>query len=206
MRRNLPITMAVVAGLVVLADFFVTDPWLDALGQKLVQWAAIVGAFALLLGLVNLFGYHLGRLRARQRGRFYSLVLVISALVVFVGGLVPDLAGPRAPLVDWLFRFVQAPLQATFFSLLAFFVATAAYRAFRVRSFETLLMVGTGLLVLWGQAPISRLLGEWGPAVKDWLLSVPVTAGARGIGLGVALGVVATGLRVLLGFDRPYVE
>jgi hypothetical protein len=101
---------------------------------------------------------------------------------------------------------VQFPLQATFFALLAFFIATAAFRAFRARSFETLLMVVAGLLVLWGQMPISRLLGDWGPAIKDWILAVPTTAGARGILLGAALGIIATSVRVLLGFDRQYAE
>jgi hypothetical protein len=198
----LPIVVAVSSGLIILADFFVTDPILDELGQRLVRWTMIVAAFALILGLVNLLSSHLRRVRRRQRGWPYSLILLAMTLIVVVAGA----PGTQAYTFNWLFRNVQFPLQATFFALLAFFIATAAFRTFRARSFETLLMVVAGLLVLWGQAPISRLLGDWGPVVKEWILAVPTTAGARGILLGAALGIIATGLRVLLGFDRQYAE
>ncbi len=186
----------------VLADFFVTDPVLDDIGRRLVHWTMIVAAFALVLGLLNLLSSHLSRIRRRERGWFYSLILVLMTVIVVVSGA----PGTQAYAFAWLFRNVQFPLQATFFALLAFFIATAAFRAFRARSFETLLMVVAGLLVLWGQVPVSRLLGDWGPAIKDWILAVPTTAGARGILLGAALGIIATGMRVLLGFDRQYAD
>jgi hypothetical protein len=89
---------------------------------------------------------------------------------------------------------------------LAFFVVTAAYRAFRVKSFETGLFVIFGILVLLGQVPVGAMLWDQLPVIRDWVLDVPALAGARGILLGVALGTVATGLRVLLGLDRPYVD
>jgi hypothetical protein len=194
--------VAVTSGLIVLVDFFITDPVLDDIGQRLVRWTMIVAAFALVLGLLNLLSSHLSKIRKRERGWFYSLILVLMTVIVVVTGA----PGPQAYAFTWLFRNVQFPLQATFFALLAFFIATAAFRAFRARSFETLLMVAAGLLVLWGQVPVSRLLGDWGPAIKDWILAVPTTAGARGILLGAALGIIATGVRVLLGFDRQYAE
>ena len=99
---------------------------------------------------------------------------------------------------------MQYPLQATTFSLLAFYVATAAYRGFRLRSLESLAFVAAVVLVLLGQVPIGRYLGDLVPAAKDWILNVPSTAGVRGIIIGVALGTIATGVRVLMGFDRPY--
>jgi hypothetical protein len=101
---------------------------------------------------------------------------------------------------------VLFPLEATLFSLLAFFVIAAAYRAFRVKSFETGLFVVFGILVLLGQVPVGAMLWDQLPVIKDWVLDVPALAGARGILLGVALGTAATGLRVLLGLDRPYVD
>jgi len=198
----LPIIVAISSGLIVLADFFVTDPFLDDLGRRLVRWTMILAAFALILGLVNLLSSHLRRIRRRERGWPYSLPLLAMTLIMVVAGA----PGARGYTFNWLFHNVQFPLQATLFALLAFFIATAAFRAFRVRNFETLLMVAAGVLVLWGQAPFSRLLGDWGSAIKDWILAVPTTAGARGILLGAALGIIATGLRVLLGFDRQYAE
>jgi hypothetical protein len=60
--------------------------------------------------------------------------------------------------------------------------------------------------VLLGQVPAGSLLWEEFPLIKEWVLRVPTMAGARGILLGVALGIIATGLRILLGADRPYVD
>jgi hypothetical protein len=106
--------------------------------------------------------------------------------------------------VHWIFDHIQFPLQAATFSLLAFFVATAAYRGLRMRSPEAVAFVLTAVVVLIGQVPVGRYLGDVVPALKDWILNVPSTAGVRGIIIGVALGTIATGVRVLMGFDRPY--
>jgi hypothetical protein len=64
--------------------------------------------------------------------------------------------------------------------------------------------VVTAVVVLLGQVPLGRYLGDFLPRIKDWILNVPGTAGMRGIIIGVALGTIATGVRVLMGFDRPY--
>ncbi|HID87707.1 MAG TPA: hypothetical protein EYP55_10080 [Anaerolineae bacterium] len=200
--KVIPTAIAIIAGLIVLADFFLENRYLDSLGQTLVRWTVIVAAFALLLGLFNVLAVHGRRIWRREGGWPYSIVLLATALVVLVAGIY----GPQAPSVAWVFQHVQLPLQATFFSLLAFFIATAAYRVFRARTPESTLLLLTGLIVLLGQAPVSQLLWDRLPVIKDWILAIPSTAGARGILLGAALGIVTTGLRVILGLDRQYSE
>jgi len=88
--------------------------------------------------------------------------------------------------------------------LLAFYVARAAYRGFRLRSLESLAFIAAVIVVLLGQVPVGSYLSEFVPAAKEWILDVPSTAGVRGIIIGVALGTIATGVRVLMGIDRPY--
>jgi hypothetical protein len=122
------------------------------------------------------------------------------AVIVLVAGI----PGTEGVAITWIFDHIQFPLQAATFSLLAFFVAMAAYRGLRVRSLEALAFVVAAVVVLLGQVPISRYLGDFLPAAKDWILDVPSTAGVRGIIIGVALGTIATGVRVLMGLDRPY--
>ena len=130
----------------------------------------------------------------------YSIGLLAIAAVVLLAGI----PGPDSRLVRWIFDNVQLPLQAATFSLLAFFVATAAYRGFRLRRPESLAFMLAAIVVLLGQIPVGKYLSDVVPAAKDWLLAVPSTAGARGIIIGVALGTIATGVRVLMGLDRPY--
>jgi hypothetical protein len=204
--RTFTVAVTVAVGLLVLSGFFVRNPFLHSVQATILDWTMILAAVALLLGALNVAGSHMKRVWSFGEGWLYSLVLVASALVVIVLGATGDPVGVAAAPVQWVFQHVQAPLQATLFALLAFFVASAAYRVLRVRSWTSLLLVTTVLLVLVGSIPQSAML--WGalPGIKEWILQVPTTAGARGILIGASLGAVVTGLRVLLGMDRPHVR
>ena len=198
-KRSVATAIAIGVGLFVLLDFFVQNAFIGTLKFVFVRWAIIVAAFAMVLGFLNVLIVHLNKILRFKQGWFYSIFLVLTMMVVLLLGLIE---GPQGSLTSRIFQYVLFPLQATIFSLLAFFVASAAYRAFRLRSWESALLVITGVIVLLGQVPL------WGAltSFKEWILGVPSMAGARGILLGVALGTVATGLRVLLGIDRPYSE
>lgn len=199
-RRSVPMAVAIAMGSLMLVDFFFDEAHLNDLGRFFIESTVIVVAFALLLGLLNVLVVHVRRILRRQEGWFYSIGLLAVAVVVLLAGV----SGPDSPVVTWIFDHVQYPLQAATFSLLAFFVATAAYRGLRLRSLESAAFVLTAVVVILGQVPIGRYLSEYIPALKDWILDVPSTAGVRGIIIGVALGTIATGVRVLMGFDRPY--
>ncbi|TKJ30575.1 MAG: hypothetical protein CEE40_04400 [Chloroflexi bacterium B3_Chlor] len=200
MKRSVPMAIAMAIGSLMLVDFFFDEPHINALGSFFVESAVIVVAFALLLGLLNVLIVHGRKIARREEGWLYSICLVIIALVVLVGGI----PGPETSTVKWIFDNVQFPLQAATFSLLAFYVATAAYRGFRLRSLESLAFIAAVIVVLLGQVPAGRYLSEFVPAAKEWILDVPSTAGVRGIIIGVTLGTIATGVRVLMGIDRPY--
>jgi hypothetical protein len=208
----LAILMAVVSGVIVLADV-ITSHWAGAttglrqlvgeLGYLLVSWTAIIAAFALFLGFFNIISVHSYRIRLQESGAIYSGVLLVSLFVTLFIGFVGGLGSPGS---QFIFDYVLQPLEATIFSLLALFIATAAFRAFRVRSMETFFFVLFAVIVLLGQVPLGIYLWSEFPVIKDWILNVPTLAGVRGILLGVALGTIATGLRVLLGTERPYTD
>jgi hypothetical protein len=196
--KSMSLLVAMTAGVIVLIDFFFANPIVGALGTAFKEWAVLLTAFALLLGLANLLRVHLTRIARRdEAGVSYSVVMLAVATGVLVSGLIFGLADGPLP---WLFDHVYLPLQSSLFALTAFFLATAAYRALRARSIETFLMLVAAGIVFLGQTP---WLSGWTIA-KDWLLRVPSEAGVRGILLGVALGTLATGVRLLLGIDRPY--
>ncbi|MCL4298265.1 MAG: hypothetical protein KJ077_21190 [Anaerolineae bacterium] len=209
--RVLATIVAIVVGLFVLADVFVST-WsgdgglgglqqtISGVGYFLVSWAAIVTAFALFLGFANVVSVHWSRIRTQKPGAIYSVVLLLSLFATLGLGL----GGPLSANGQIIFNYILQPLEATFFALLALFIATAAFRAFRVRSLESFFFVLFAVIVLLGQVPVSIYLWPEFPVIKDWVLNVPTLAGVRGILLGVSLGVIATGLRVLMGADRPY--
>ena len=200
MKKVLPITAAILCGLVILVDFFWPNPRLHAAAGVLLEGVVILAGFALLLGLVNLLAVHGRRLAAREKGGALSAVLLVALFATLAIGL----AFPGSGAMNWIFTYLYYPLQSTMAALLAFFVVSAAYRAFRLRNVEAVILLVTSLFLLLAQLPFSAAISPYLPAVRDWILSVPVTAGTRGIILGVALGTIATSLRILLAVDHPY--
>lgn len=202
MKKVLPITAAIVCGLVTLADFILSEPHLDTVGAVLVEGVAVLAAFALILGILNLCGLHARRVvpGATGQSRFLSTVLIVALLVTLVIGVVQPASGA----LTWVFEFIYLPLQSTMTALLAFFLVSAAYRAFRLRSVDAAILLVASLVVLFLQAPFSAAIWAKFALVRDWILYVPVASGIRGILLGTALGTVATSLRILLAVDRPY--
>lgn len=214
--RILTTVVAIVVGLFVLADLIVSQ-WpgdvfglpglgqaISGIGALLVSWVAIVAAFALFLGFFNVVSVHWSRIRTRKPGIIYSVVLLGALGLTLIVGFSSN--GPNSGGSQFIFEFILQPLEATFFALLALFIATAAFRAFRIRNLETFFFVLFAVIVLLGQVPLGIYLWPDFPVIKDWIINVPTLAGIRGILLGVALGTVATGLRVLIGADRPYTD
>jgi len=215
-RRILTTVVAIVVGLFVLADIFVSQLTTNILGlgfinqtihgfsALFVSWLTIIVAFALFLGFINVISVHLNRINTNKPGIIYSVVLLLSLAFTLIVGF--STGGPNSISSQAMFEYVLQPLEATIFALLALFIATAAFRAFRIRNLETFFFVLFGVIVLLGQIPLSIYLWPEFPVIKDWILNVPTLAGVRGILLGVALGTIATGLRILMGADRPYTD
>ena len=202
MGRVVSALTAALVGLTVLADFFVENSLLDAVGSSLLEGAIVIGAFALILAFLNLLLVHERRIRQREQGWGMSVIILLSAL----GSLLVGLVAWQTPVLTWFYRYLLFPLEASVGALLAFAVVGAALRVWRFGGLEGTVLLVAGLIVLLGSLPSdSGLLAGLAP-LRDWIVGVPTLAAVRGILLGVALGIVATGLRVLLLVDRPYDE
>ena len=105
---------------------------------------------------------------------------------------------------NWMFQYVQVPADATMFSILAFFIASAAYRTFRARTPEAAILLVSAIIVMLGRVPIGAAISDIFPLLSGWLMDVPNLAAKRGILLGVSLGMVATSLRIIFGIERSY--
>jgi hypothetical protein len=112
--------------------------------------------------------------------------------------------GTSGRVYTWWYDHVFAPCNATMFALLAFFIASAAFRAFRARNLEAALLLGAAILVMIGRVPIGRSISPWFPELAEWIIDVPNNAGRRAIMMGAALGAIATSLRVILGLERSH--
>ena len=121
------------------------------------------------------------------------------------------------PMFDWFYNYIFLPLSATTFALLAFYIMSAAYRAVRVKSWEAGLLLVAAIIVLLGQVPIDQIpfVGKFIACgsikgistfefLKSIILDFPNTAAKRGIIIGIALGGLATSIKIIFGIERPY--
>ncbi|MFO7695991.1 MAG: hypothetical protein R6X16_02395 [Anaerolineae bacterium] len=200
MRRLLPVAVALIAGWVVLMDMMIAPAWLGSLPQFLLEAALVLGAFALLFGTAHLAATHGVRVAQGQSQSSYGAVLVLALVVTFVIGV----AFPGSRALSWIFRYLYTPLQATMLGLMTFVLVGAVYRVGRLKRRGAGWLVGVALVLLLVQVLASDAISPLLPALRDWIMAVPVTAGARGILLGIALGATAAGLRILFGIEHPY--
>ena len=213
MKREFPLLVTAGVGLFMILSFFVPHQAVSVPADFLQQCAIIVVAFGYVLGGANVLKLNADQVYRRAPGWPYKLVLVVSLIATVAIGLSEGRGfldpGMRS---KWIYDNLYAPMSATMFALLAFYIASAAFRAFRIRTLEAGLLAAAALIVMLGRVPIGHLLTSWLPtplqlpALQDWVMEVPQNAAKRAILIGAALGVMATGLRVILGIERSYLS
>lgn len=204
MSRIVPTALAIGVGAITLLALFFDLPALVGFRFAFVDWAAILAVFALILGVLNVLSVHLSRaLSTEGRSGLYSAVLTLSFLAV-VGLALFEGSGPGGPLMTAIFQYVQLPLESALAGTLAVFLVLAGYRTLRQRrSAGMVVLMIAALVTLAATIPLPGTAAGALATLKEAVITGPAIGGARGLILGVALGVVATGLRLLSGLDRP---
>jgi cytochrome bd-type quinol oxidase subunit 2 len=202
-KRTLPVVLTFLLGVVFALQYYVPHPSSEALLSEISVWNQIVAGFAIILGAASLLQTHTLKIRRKEAGWGYSVIMYLSMLVMLSAGI---WSGGQAEgtVFGWLYDYVMVALQSTMFSLLAFFVASAAYRAFRARSLEATVLLLAAVLVMFGRVPLGEYLISGVGQVSDWIMNVPNTAAQRGILIGVSLGGIATSIKIICGIERAY--
>ncbi len=199
--RIVAVVLAILTGVIVLVGYFI--PAIAPVQQTVLNWAIILAGAAALVGVLNLILVHGNKIAQREKGSVYSAILLISLFATFVIGLV---LGPSHPGMRVLVDGIIVPVEATLLALLAITLIYASIRLLRRRvNVMSVVFLATALLMLAASATLP--FGEIGILnnfVRPWFQHVLALGGARGILLGVALGSLLTGLRVLFGTERPY--
>lgn len=309
LKKTLPIIIGCLIGMYALVEFYVPHYHAKELMKEILDYAAILGAAAFVLGAINVFQVSWPKIRRREEDWQYKVVMLVAAgamllagvswhaigtkdlggfeimqvaeagqpelvvksapdITVFLNGrlltpeFIQELGGDanarsegkplvlRVPEGDyalsfavrsggyilppsvnlklkngqrgtwhatpkmewgkdgrvktWLYDYIFAPCNSTMFALLAFFVVSAAFRAFRARNTEAALLLGSAVFILIGLAPFGRLISDSLPDVANWIIEIPSNSGRRAIMMGAAIGGIATGLRIILGLERSH--
>lgn len=195
------LVFAVVAGLIILLGYFL--PALMPLQGIVLNWAVILAGGAAIVGVFNLVLVHGNKITRREKGAAYSAILLVSLFATFVFGLALQ---PSHPAMQAVVNGIIVPVEASLMAVLAVTLLYASIRLLRRRpDLMSIVFIGTAVVMLISSATLP--FGEIGPLnnlLRPWMQHVLSLAGARGILIGVALGALTTGLRVLAGADRPY--
>lgn len=211
-KRTIPLLIVFGIGVLGFAQDYIPHPWSAMVRDEITTWGIIIGGFAMFLGIYSLLHMHLTRIRRKMPGWGYSIFVYIGAIGMIVIGLLWEGPGPgNVDLYQWGYDYVFVPCSATVFSILAFFMASAAYRTFRARNFTAGLLLVAAIIVMFGRVPVSEGVSQWLfndrmilPNLSKAIMDYPNLAAKRGILLGIALGVISQSVRILLGIERSY--
>jgi hypothetical protein len=194
-----------------LLYFFVPNPIISGPGHFFEDSVIIVVAFAIVLGAANLLQFNGDIIMRRGTDWPYKAVLLLSMFAMIGIGLMEGehYLDPETKF-SWMYNTFYASMQATMFALLAFYIASAAFRAFRIRNVEAGLLAVAALIVMIGRVPIGNAISKnWPdgvrlPQISDWIMENPQNSAKRAILMGAALGVMSTGLRIIMGIEGSF--
>jgi hypothetical protein len=201
--RVLAAATAIAFGFIVLLGYIFPVGTLLEIRLLLAQWAITLAAVAVLVGAVNLFAAHWKKIRTKGKGSAYSALLIVSLALSAAFGIA---LGPQSLFMRSLLDAVIIPVEAALMALLAVTLVYASIRLLRHRAdLMTIIFLVVAVYALLAAAPLPiigklPLLSE----IQSWFVQPFAIGGARGLLLGVALGALTAGLRVLFGMDRPY--
>uniref|UniRef100_A0A7C6EJZ7 Uncharacterized protein n=1 Tax=candidate division WOR-3 bacterium TaxID=2052148 RepID=A0A7C6EJZ7_UNCW3 len=201
MKIIIPLIIVFCCGFYMLITFFIPAKFAQDSSQLLQLWYQGVTAFFVFIGIFNLIKINVDKIQRRLRDWQYSIILLFFLGVMLGTGFI---GGRDSKIFLYFFENFQVPLGATMFSLLAFIVASASFRAFRAKTPEATLLLIAAVIVMIGRIPIGYLIWNKFPDLVEWIMQVPNTAAKRGILFGIDLGLISMALRVLLGIERSY--
>lgn len=206
MKRQIPLIIVLTLGIFFFFQFFVPSQISTNIYQTTLQWTLVISAFAIVLAVGSLFNHHLLKIRRRKPHWWNSIVTLAALVVMALLGIFGRVKGLESlgQLYHTLFLYVQAPMDSAMFAILAFYMASAAYRAFRARSQEAALLLISGFIVMLGVIPFGSMLWSKIPDIAEWIMMVPNMAAKRGILFGIGLGMTATSLKIILGIERSW--
>ena len=204
MRRTLPAAVTLITGLIViLKDIFISPAFNKLVQDYLVRSVTLSTATAIALGGISLMRVHTRRVARRREGWYNSLVLLFGFALLMVLGVILE-GGHNSPTYNWFYQNTAVAGGSTVFSLLCFYIGSAAYRAFRARSLEAAALLLSATIVMLGATSIGAAMTPMLPKAKVWIMDYFNTPVIRGVSLGVALGSFAQGARNLFGIERGY--
>ena len=204
MRRELPIFLVFLTGIIMVVQYFVPHAVSEFVFTYANDFVIVVGILALPLGIYSLMSNTVRKARHDPNERIYALATIAGFVAMVLFGLRRESFTTPGTWLQNFFEYIVVPCQSTLFSMLAFYIASAAYRAFRVRTLLATVLLGTAFIVMLRMIPLPEPFSTWNSDVVRWILAVPNMAAKRAIIIGVGLGAISYSMKIILGIERGY--
>lgn len=219
MKRGVPLFITFFVGALLILSVFI--PPLETLGENFTLFFDIIAVFAFFLGGGNLVRIHIKKLSNRRTDWQYSIVTLLGFFLMLSAGLfkignagdIATAVTTEGSLFQTMYRSIFVPCGATMYALLAFFVASASYRAFRAKNIDATILLVAAFVILLGRTPLGTKLTAWVPEslsifqipnLAVFIMNSFNLAGQRAIMIGICLGVVSMSLKLILGIERTH--
>lgn len=224
MRKPLIALVTFLAGLFFALEFFwpvgTSGPdagknFLTPYIKPVSDGTTVLQAFALGLGVYSLGSIHLRAVARRRAGWGFSVVLLGAIAAMAIPAILKEYHPNRynKALYAIMYDGAFTGLNSTMFALVAFYIVSAAYRAFRIRSLESTILLGSALFVMLGQVALGQALTSGLPNdgfaangrmenIATWILNKVNSPALLAIDLGLGIGMLAASLRLWLSLER----
>jgi len=199
-KKDLPLALMTILGVFILFAYYIPIPATTQASNTLTNWVGIMGTYTIFLGTITLVYRELQTVTKREMGWpasiLFFIVLIAGTVLYFYSG-----GSGKEPYYTF-FTTIFEPADGAIWSTLAFMVAGAFFRVFRIRTWESALLVIACVFVVLTNATIGEYIWPGFPQIGSWILQVPAFGAAKGSAICVALGAIVLGMRIILGYEK----
>jgi len=207
-RIEIPIALTIIATLLQVIPYYLDIAPVKSVADQMQTAVLIIVACATFVGVISILQVHGKRIQRRREGWEYSILVVLGTAIMALTGL--PLAefglGTTNSIFNYIFTNAMTPLGGTMYSIIAFFITSAAFRAFRAKNIESSIVLVAGTIMVMGNAPLFTNAVPALASMSLWIREVPNMATMRGVMIGAALGAIALAMRTLMGIERGYLR
>lgn len=200
-RKQLPLTVFTIVTLLIVASYYMVYDPLDDLVAGILKYGITISAFALTLGAINLLKIHISHIQKKKGQWLFSAWTIVCLAVTALIGIV---LGPSAPIYSWIYANLYVPMGATMYSIIAFYCVSAAYRAFRIKTAESVVLLVCAFFMILKNAPIGETIWPGFKVIGTWVNNYPQIIGYRAFWIGVGIGFIAVTVRMMLGKETAF--
>jgi len=203
MKKEIPILLGLIAGILWYGEFFIAGMFQE--NQKLFfsNGMKIAGVVGVLVGVYSVARQNYYKIKNKNE-RYYAILRVSMILIMVFLGLKSGTSSGTP--FSSMFMNVYVPFQATVFSLLAFYIASAAYRSFKAKSVESAVLLVASIIVMLSKIPLGGEMWSQIPVIGEWIMDAPSSAGRRAIIFGGYLGSITMMIRIFFGLERSHLS